>query len=83
LPKVTLTYHDKIETKIQKMTVHCLGVKQYKKMSWEYIANEMFMPRSTIVYRFNNGLFTLSEWIEFWHILGIEKEDIYIFLWDI
>ena len=76
MPRVTLTFHDKARAKVQRVKAQCLGMKALKKLSWDDIADEMLVPRSTLVYRFNNDLFTLSEWIEFLHVLGIEKEDL-------
>lgn len=76
MPKVILTYQDVAENKVTKIKAQCLGMKALKKLSWEDLATEMMIPRSTLFYRFNNDLFTLAEWIQFLHILGIEKGDI-------
>jgi len=76
MPKVVLTYHEKAEAKVDDLKTLCMGVKTMKRISWDVIADEMLIPRSTLVYRFNNNLFTLSEWYEFLHVLGIEKGNI-------
>ena len=76
MPKVLLTYQDVAKNKVKKLKTHCLGVKAMKHMSWDTIADQMFLPRSTLIYRFNNDLLTLSEWLELLHILEIEKEEI-------
>lgn len=76
MPKVLLTFQDRAKEQTEKIKTHCLGVKAMKHISWDYIADEMYIPRSTLVYRFNNDLFTLPEWLQFWHVLGIEKEEI-------
>ena len=44
--------------------------------SWDYLSKEMDMSRTTLTYRFKEGLFTLDEWIVFLHILKIEREEI-------
>lgn len=76
MPKVILTYKDVANTRVEKLKVQCLGVKALKKLSWEDIADEMLLPRSTLVYRWNNNLLTLSEWLELINVLGIEKGEI-------
>ena len=76
MPKVTLTYKDVAEKKVVKLKAQCLGMKALQKLSWDDLAEEMEVPRSTLFYRFNNDLFTLAEWIEFLHILGIEKGEV-------
>ena len=76
MPKVILTFKDKAKGKEEKIKAQCLGQKAIKHMSWDYIADEMLISRSTLIYRFKNGLLTLAEWIELLHILGIEKEDL-------
>lgn len=76
MPKVLLTFQDRAKERTEKIKTHCLGVKAMKHISWDDIAGQMFTARSTLVYRFNNNLFTLPEWFQLWHILGIEKEEI-------
>ena len=44
--------------------------------SWDYLSKEMGMSRTTLTYRFNEGLMTMDEWIVFLHILKIEREEL-------
>lgn len=75
MPKVRLTFSDVAKAKENKLKTQCLGVKALKRMSWDEIADKMGVPTSTLKYRFNSNIFTLAEWLELMHILGISRED--------
>lgn len=76
MPRVALSYHQKAEYIVKDFKTLCLGRKADLKLSWEAIAREMNIPRTTLTYKWDNGLLTLTEWLELCHILGVGKEDI-------
>ena len=75
MPKGRLTFSDVAKAKENKLKTQCLGVKALKKISWETISDKMGVSRTTLKYRFDNNLLTLSEWLELLHILGIKREE--------
>lgn len=76
MPKVFVSDRQRARDKLKKLKVLCLGHKEMEGFSWDYLSKEMDMSRTTLTYRFKEGLLTLDEWIVFLHILKIEREEI-------
>ena len=76
MPRVFVTDKQRAKDKLRKLKVLCRGHKEMDGVSWDYLSKEMGMSRTTLTYRFNEGLLTLDEWIVFIHILKIEREDL-------
>ena len=74
MAKILLSDRQKAKDKVKKLKVICLGHKELNSMSWEALAAEMGMSRTTLKYRFDKGLLTIDEWIVLIHILKVERE---------
>lgn len=76
MPRVALTYHQKAQNIVKDLKRAFLGKKTELGLSWEEIAEEMGMPRTTLTYKWKHNTLMLNEWYELSHILGVKEEDV-------